>query len=269
MSVVESRFTDQMGRSILLKGTPKRIVSLVPSQTELLLDLGLEDRVVGRTHFCIHPKGKVDPIPRIGGTKKLQLDAIRALQPDLIIANKEENEKEQVEALAEEFPVWISDIKTTEDALDMILEVGMLCGKEDQAQTLQKEIKASLERIRAQQERFSAYRVLYAIWKGPWMFAGRDTFIHELLTLAGFKNACEGLRYPELDNRAIQRIQPDLLLLSSEPYPFSAKHEKELATTFPGSRPLLVDGEMFSWYGSRMRLLEGYLDELSLRVNSG
>lgn len=247
-------FIDQLHREIYLPTAPVRIVSLVPSQTELLFDLGLEQEVVGITKFCIHPKFWAKQKPKIGGTKQFHFDRIEALQPDLIIANKEENYKEGIEYLAERYPVWISDIFTWQDAMRMIAQVGELTSRPTEAQTLLGTLQASYEQLK-QASSTLAYpvRVLYLIWREPYMAVGKDTFIHDMLNTCGFENVCGHLsRYPELAYEDIKALAPDLIMLSSEPYPFRQKHIVELQQIAPQSRAELVDGEMFSWYGSRM-----------------
>lgn len=238
--------TDQMGRTVQVPKDPKRIISLVPSQTELLLDLGLP--VVGRTKFCVHPAEKVKSIPVIGGTKQFHLDRIRDLQPDLIIGNKEENYEEGIAALEQEFPVWMSDIVTVQDALDMMYRVGQLGGWEHLARTLLTTIESGLERIKSRH----SGRVVYLIWKNPWMAAGNHTFIHSMLTHLGFENAVADSRYPEVTLDQMHSLQPDFVFLSSEPYPFKENHVQELQAQLTHSRVMLVDGEMFNWYGSRL-----------------
>ncbi len=260
------RHIDQMKREIWLPSFPKRIVSLVPSQTELLIDLGLQDRLVGRTQFCIHPAEILKDIPRIGGTKKLQLDAIRTLKPDLIIGNKEENQKEDIEALAAEYPIWMSDIQSIEDALQMIRTIGEITQTVERAYSIAEIIESDFSDIKAQKERFKDQAVLYAIWKNPWMFAGQDTFIHHVLELAGFQNACREIRYPEMEWKDIEKLEFDSLFLSSEPFPFAGKHEEEARALLPNKNIVLVDGEMFSWYGSRLLRLKNYLNELAHKM---
>lgn len=260
------RHIDQMKREIWLPSFPERIVSLVPSQTELLIDLGLQDHLVGRTQFCIHPAESLNDIPRIGGTKKLQLDAIKALKPDLIIGNKEENQKADIEALEGTYPVWMSDIQTTDDALNMIRSIGEITQSSKRANDIAKSIESDFAEINLQKARFKELRVLYAIWKNPWMFAGRNTFIHQILELAGFQNACLDERYPEMDLKDLEKLQFDCLLLSSEPFPFAGKHAEETKILFPDKKVLLVDGEVFSWYGSRLLRLKQYLSELAKQI---
>lgn len=255
--------TDMTGRQVLLPDVPKRIVSLVPSQTELLYDLGLDEEVVGITKFCIHPEPWFRGKRRVGGTKTVHRHIIDELQPDLIIANKEENTKEQIEELASVYPVWISEITTVEHALQMIEQVGIITGRETNANELVREITGGFAGLpNALQQR----RVAYYIWKDPWMCAGGDTFISDVITRMGWLNVCEHLaRYPEVNLQDLQALQPDLVLLSSEPYPFKDKHIAEISAAVPGAEVQLVDGEMFSWYGSRMRHAIPYLSKLSTR----
>ncbi|HCS21132.1 MAG TPA: cobalamin-binding protein [Bacteroidetes bacterium] len=261
------RHNDQMKREVWLPAFPERIVSLVPSQTEYLCAIGIGGRLVGRTQFCIHPAEELKKVVRIGGTKKLQLDKIRALQPDLIIGNKEENEQSQIEALAADFPVWMSDIHQPEDALSMMHDLGSIVNCETKAEALIAEIRGGLASIQEKKARFEGIRVLYAIWKSPWMFAGQHTFISSMLELAGFSNVCPGERYPELNEDEFIALKADLILLSSEPYPFSFGHIRELEAKVRDSRILLVNGEMFSWYGSRMTEFPAYLDNLFAQIH--
>jgi ABC-type Fe3+-hydroxamate transport system substrate-binding protein len=273
-------FTDQMNRQVEVSFPPKRIVSLVPSQTELLYDMGLADEVVGQTLFCIHPKEMHEIKPRVGGTKNFKLDKIKALNPDLIIGNKEENDKEKIEELAKYFPIWMSDIQTLGDALDMIGKVGELVGKEGEAKKIVDSIQVSFEELEAGNGGFSfaqspiletknkKLKVGYFIWRKPWMAAGNTTFIDDMLNRLGMENAFrnETSRYPEIDEHKLQSSNLDLILLSSEPYPFSEKHMEELTVLCPKAQILLVDGELFSWYGSRLVHSVRYFKELLERI---
>jgi ABC-type Fe3+-hydroxamate transport system substrate-binding protein len=255
--------TDQMNRQVEISFPPKRIVSLVPSQTELLYYLGLKDEVVGQTLFCIHPEEMHKTKPRVGGTKQYKFDVIAELKPDLIIGNKEENEREGIEALAKLYPVWMSDIKTLNDALDMMTGIGELVNKKEKALELTTEIKKRFNNFKPTTGN-RKLRTAYFIWKGPWMAAGHDTFINEMLTRCSFENVFENetSRYPEITNDRIKTASPDLILLSSEPYPFKEKHIDELREICPAAKILLVDGELFSWYGSRLLHSAGYFQSL-------
>lgn len=248
------RCTDQLQKQIQLTALPKRIVSLVPSQTELLATIGLNEEVIGITKFCIHPNQWFRSKQRIGGTKNVDIEKVRALQPDLIIANKEENEREQVLELEKIAPVWTSDIHSIEDALCMMQSIGALTGKSAETTLLIKSIKEKRTLLqRYLSEKKEPLRVAYLIWKDPYMAAGGDTFIDTMLQACGWEN-CLGnrMRYPEISLSELTQLRPDLVLLSSEPYPFQQKHIVELQQVLPGTKIVLVNGEMFSWYGSRM-----------------
>jgi ABC-type Fe3+-hydroxamate transport system substrate-binding protein len=254
--------TDQTGFTLDAPSTPRRIVSLVPSQTELLHTLGLEDEVVGITRFCIHPETWRRGKTRIGGTKDADVSKIRSLQPDLVIANKEENLLETVSEIRSFCPVWTSDVCDIPGALDMVLSIGSLVGRERES----KELVESLNPLSAMRLVPRRRRAVYLVWKDPWMAAGGDTFIHDMMRCAGLSNAFEDRsRYPSLTLDEMSATRSDLLLLSSEPYPFRERHVEELKKAFPHADVALVDGEMFSWYGSRMVRSIPYLDSLRER----
>ena len=253
-------FTDQLGYEVTINFPPKKIVSLVPSLTELLFDLGLDDEVVGITYFCIYPEDQFKAKTKIGGTKKVKLDAVKALEPDLVIANKEENEKEQVDALKEHFPVWVSYVYDIPSALDMIRTVGELINKTSEADNLAGEIERKFQHLREA----GSVKTLYFIWRKPYMAAGGDTFIHHIMGKAGFNNLLKDRkRYPELSIVEVKQLNPELILLSSEPYPFKERHIDELKAIVPDAEIRLVDGSMFSWYGSRMLKAADYLSALT------
>ena len=257
-------FTDQTGHIIHLARKPQRIISLVPSQTELLFDLGLNEEVVAITKFCVHPQQWFHNKPRIGGTKQLKMDLIHQQQPDLIIANKEENVKEQVEELAARYPVWISDVNNLEDACEMITQVGAMTGKERNALLLITKIRAKFSQLPTHSPKT---KVAYLIWQNPYMTVGGDTFIHSMIEAAGFENIFDSKqRYPEVTLDDLRVANCELLLLSSEPFPFKPKHREELQALLPNIKILLVDGEMFSWYGSRMAEAPTYFAKLYHRL---
>jgi ABC-type Fe3+-hydroxamate transport system substrate-binding protein len=242
-------FTDQLNRTIKLANYPKRIVSIVPSQTELLYDLGLNEEVVGITKFCIHPNEWFKTKTSVGGTKKIIIAKVSALQPDLIIGNKEENLKDDVEALELIAPVWISDIKTLEDALQMIEAIGDIVNKKQGADNLVKAIQLEFEQLKPKAIMYCCY----LIWQNPYMTVGKDTFITDMFQYCGLQNVfADKERYPIVTIEDIQNVAPAIVLLSSEPYPFKQKHIDELQQCLPNSKIILVDGEMFSWYGSRL-----------------
>ena len=250
-------YTDQLNRKIVLPSSPQRIVSLVPSQTELLVDLGLEDRIVGITKFCVHPKHLLKTKTIVGGTKNYRFEVIQALKPDLIIANKEENQREGIEKLAKEYPVWISDITTLQDSFEMILGLGKMLDANEKASEiviqLKSDFKVSFEKKGT---------AVYLIWKNPIMVAGKDTFINEMLSLAGFENKVTKSRYPTLTMEELKELNPNYLLLSSEPFPFKEIHLADFKKQFPEATVKLVDGEYFSWYGSRLLGASAYLKRI-------
>lgn len=255
---------DQTGHTVSLPALPKRIISLVPSQTELLHDLGLGDRVVGITKFCVQPETWFRSKLRVGGTKKVSLRKVEFLQPDLIIGNKEENTRSDIEALRERWPVWCSDVLGLPDAIEMIQSVGKLTGSEDAAGKITADITSGFNKLSPGPE----CRAVYLIWRKPWMVAAGHTFINDMLQRAGFRNVFGQLqRYPEVNGEAIRAMDPEVVLLSSEPYPFREKHLAELQAICPNAQIILTDGTMWSWYGSRLREAPLYLQNLIDRLN--
>jgi ABC-type Fe3+-hydroxamate transport system substrate-binding protein len=247
-----------------LPGPATRVVSLVPSVTATLHALGLHAQVVGITKFCIHPAGWLGQKQVVGGTKNLHPDRIAGLKPDLIIANREENVAEQVLTLAKKYPVWLTDIATLEQSNQMIRQLGQLTGSAHRAHLLAGQIEAafaSLGAMAAKQQSSSAPPpVLYFIWRKPWMVAGGDTFIHDIITRTGYTNLmAHQNRYPQLSAQQLAGLQPAQVWLSSEPYPFGPQHIAELQELMPNAGFRLVNGEFFSWYGSRMLTAAPYL----------
>jgi ABC-type Fe3+-hydroxamate transport system substrate-binding protein len=240
-------FQDQVGEDVELNFPPKRIISLVPSITEYLIDIGAP--VIGRTKFCVHPAEEVKEIQVIGGTKNFRLEAIDHLQPDLIIGNKEENYQEGIQALKSKYPVWISDIYTIHDALVMMKELALIVDKEANAKSIIQTVENRWQLIHASQ---TSKRVLYLIWRDPWMVAGKQTYIDSMLNHVGYTNACVQERYPAMEDLDISNSDVDVIMLSSEPYPFRQKHIQELKELCPYSSIQLANGEFYSWYGTRV-----------------
>ena len=253
------KIIDQMKREVLLPVFPLRIVSLVPSQTELLFELGLGERVVGITKFCIHPKTWFESKPRVGGTKHLDFEKIAALKPDLIIGNKEENSKEDIEALEKEYSVWMSDIYTFEDALEMIFEVSGFTNSEEKGIEILRAISKAKD---AFNEPIDLKKAVYFIWNDPYMVVGKNTFIDDMLYHAGYVNVVMENRYLELSIENLKALDPEVVLLSSEPFPFKKKHVEELKKHLPEAEIKIVDGEMFSWYGSKLAAAFPYFASL-------
>jgi ABC-type Fe3+-hydroxamate transport system substrate-binding protein len=243
---------------------PARIISLVPSLTELLFDLGLEEEVTGITKFCVRPEQWFRSKTRVGGTKNIKMEIIHQLKPDLIIANKEENTKEQIDGLSKSYRVWVTDIKTLDDAQQMIKDIGELVGMRERANLLIKKIEDNFSHLKTKlQTKNNKPQTAYLIWHNPYMAAAGDTFINDMLTHCGFENIFkETNRYPEITVEELREKNCELLLLSSEPFPFKEKHIAELKQQLPGTKIILVDGEMFSWYGSRLLYAPGYFLQL-------
>jgi ABC-type Fe3+-hydroxamate transport system substrate-binding protein len=259
-------FTDMMDREVEVIYPPKRIVSLVPSQTELLYGLGLNDEVVGITKFCVHPDSWFRNKTRVGGTKNVNIQRVADLQPDLIIANKEENTREQIEELSQQYPVWVSDIANLKDAMDMILGVGKITDKVQQSIKIVDAISLNFSKL---DEETTCKKVAYFIWKDPWMCAGGDTFISDMISKLGWRNVFEDRkRYPELTLDELYSTGAELVLLSSEPYPFKQQHINDIMKVMPSAKVVLVDGEMFSWYGSRLLYATDYFKELTKEVKN-
>lgn len=248
---------DQMGNEVNFYYPPQRIVSLVPSQTELLFDLGLDDRVVGITKFCEHPQIWQQTKTKVGGTKKLRLIEIDQLRPDLIIGNKEENDRDSINELQRKYPVWLSDIVTFDDALAMITAVGEMVGKSEEAKAMVDTIEIKFQGLNKK-----SGTILYLIWRNPWMAAGTPTFINSIICLLGFTNVVKKQRYPITTIEEIIAMNPDYIFLSSEPFPFNKEHVDELKKHLPGTKITLVDGQYFSWYGSRLLRAPDYFNQL-------
>ncbi|MCB0383424.1 MAG: ABC transporter substrate-binding protein [Psychroserpens sp.] len=256
-------FKDQLHRELHIKATPKRIVSLVPSQTELLVDLGLETSIVGVTKFCVHPNRLRKEKTIVGGTKEVHFNKIKALNPDIILCNKEENTKEMISELEQIAPVHISDIYTLEDSLELIKMYGDVFDVVEKAESISDEITVKRKAFQEFQIEKPKLKVAYFIWKNPWMVAANQTFINEILSLNNFENVYQDVnRYPEITLPELKEKQIDVILLSSEPYPFKEDDLAELKFVFPETKIIIVDGEAFSWYGSRLIKAFDYFEEL-------
>ncbi|MCX7728116.1 MAG: helical backbone metal receptor [Bacteroidia bacterium] len=260
-------FTDHLNRQVVLKKfPPERIISLVPSITELLVELGLENNLIGITKFCIHPERVFRTKERIGGTKNLNIEKIKHLQPDLIIGNKEENVKEQIEELEKHFPVWMSDVKTYEDALKLIKDIGELTNTQEKAFEIIDEIEQAYKNLENCDYYLKNKKAIYLIWYQPYIAVGNNTFIHSMMNKVKISNAASHKeRYFEISTEEMKQLQPDVILLSSEPFPFKEKHQEELKQILNNQiKVILVDGEVFSWYGVRMKYLPEYLLKIGM-----
>ncbi len=246
---MERTVQDALGRSVTYTYPPKRIISLCPSITDTLFALDLQDEIVGRTRFCIHPSPAVLDVKAVAGTKDIKMDAILQLKPDLIIAEKEENTKEIVEALEQHLPVYVAEVQCVQEAYTMIEDIGDVTNRRLEAESLNTAIQEGFKSLQG----LTSGSAVYVIWKKPYMAAGRTTYIDSLLKTLGFTNPITEFpgRYPELTTHDFQSANPDLVLLASEPYPFKEKHVPEFQEMLPNATILPIDGEMF-WYGPRM-----------------
>lgn len=252
---------DQLNRTLTFQKTPERIISLVPSQTELLVALGLKSKLVGITKFCIHPKELRNEVAIIGGTKTLHYDKIKALKPDIIICNKEENTAEIVAECSKIAAVWVSDIYTLEDSLQMIFSLGKVFDASKKSAEICDKIVSEANHFSSVIQSSQRKKVAYLIWKNPYMAAGRNTFVNAMLELNNFENILseENSRYPEIELSTLKSA--DLILLSSEPFPFKESDVIALKKAFQ-TEVILVDGAYFSWYGSRLQNAFSYFKTL-------
>lgn len=265
--------TDQIGNQHTFENSPKRIISLVPSQTELLYDLGLEESLVGITKFCVHPYHLKSTKTIVGGTKQVKIDKIKELNPDIIICNKEENTLEIVEELRKICTVWVTNIITIEDNFQMITDFGQLFNCRTESQKINDKLNFAFQDFKHFIKDKPSKKVAYFIWANPYMVAGGDNFINELLKLNNFENIYDNHpkyegRYPEIVVQKM-RIQgdPDIIFLSSEPFPFKDEHAFELGRHTHHATTVFVDGEMFSWYGSRLLKAFDYFKKLHEKLN--
>ena len=241
---------DDRGVPIRWERPPQRIVSLVPSLTETLVDLGVEDALVGVTRFCNRPDHLRREKTRVGGTKGVKAHVIMDLQPDLVVANLEENEAQDIMALEiAGVPCWVCDVRTVERAFRLLSDLGALVGQAERGQLLEKEVRKAWTEGRDAFSPGEGKKVAYAVWRNPWMWAGTDAYIQSVLRWWGWSPWPEERRYPERLMEDVVGAGVEEVLLASEPFPFKEAHLKECG----GLAARIVDGEAFSWYGSRMR----------------
>ena len=234
-----------------------RIVSLCPSITESLLALGLADSLAGVTRYCVHPRETTSRIPKVGGTKDPDLAAIRALRPDLVFANAEENRREDVEALAAEFDVDLSHPRRAADVPPLLERWGERTGAAGTAREISSKVREALERVESLRASRPAFRALYLVWKNPWMYAGARTYVADLLRLSGGALSLEDSPpevspdYPVVLEEAISASRPDVLLLPDEPFPFGERDRAYWRERLPGADVRLVPGDDWCWHGVR------------------
>jgi ABC-type Fe3+-hydroxamate transport system substrate-binding protein len=233
-----------------------RVVSLCPSLTELVFDLGRGDDLVGRTKFCVHPARRVKRVESVGGTKNPKIARIVELAPDLVLLNEEENRREDAEALlAAGVRCHVSFPRDMGETAQMVRDIGAVLERPVEAERIAADIERRAARVRERARQAPPVRYAYLIWRNPWMVAGGDTFVTAMLALPGGANvfADHAERYPTVTPQDLTVADPDVVLLSSEPFPFKEKHADELAvaTGLPRERMQLVDGEYLTWHGSR------------------
>lgn len=251
-------WTDALGRSVEIARPPQRIASLVPSITETLFAFNLGKRIVGVTKFCTEPADAVADVPKVGGTKNIDVKAVAKLKPDLVIANAEENEKADIESLvAEGLTVFVTYPRTLIHATAMMRTLAEITDKKDAAAPVVAAIEAEDSLARAADQDRTPLRVFCPIWRDGWMTIGPDTYMHDFLSSCGLQNVYgdSNERYPEIELADVAATRPDVVLLPSEPYRFTRKHVKEVAEAIPGideSRIYLVDGKDVCWYGPRI-----------------
>src|SRR6056297_624735 len=253
---------DQIERTIEVPESPERILSLVPSITDLLIDLGLQQRMVGRTRFCIHPADHVGSIPVIGGIMGLNQHEIDKISPDLILAAKVENAKNEILDLSKRYPVWVSNVHDLEGALDMIGSIGRMCNTEEQAEDMKKRIREAFSEL--SQIPPGVIRAVYLVWNDPLYTINHTTFIHDMLSRCGIENVFADKKeaYPIISEKEIRERKPDFIFLPSEPYHFKETHQQKYAEAFPQAEIKRVDGEYFTWYGSHLIQAPSYFKQL-------
>ncbi|RHW35871.1 iron ABC transporter substrate-binding protein [Lysinibacillus yapensis] len=250
---------DHLSRTVKIPDQPKRIISICPAITETIFSLKAGNKLIGRTRYCTFPKGKVENIEVVGGTKEVNIEKIKQLEPDLILAEKEENTAEIVQQLEQIAPVFVSEVQSIQDGLRLIETLGQLTSSEEKAATMIQKIKDEFDALPHEQ----LGRAAYAIWRKPYMVVGDTTYINDVLKRLGFQNAYNQAeeRYPAVSKEQLSAANLDFLFLASEPFPFSEKHLTEFQAFLPDTKILLVDGEMF-WYGAKMIEAAVYFKEL-------
>ena len=261
---------DQIGREISLKKTPERIISLVPSQTELLCDLALESQIVGITQFCVQPYHLKSVKTIVGGTKKVDFEKIKALEPDFILCNKEENTYDFLPKLEAIAPTYFSNVTSIDDTVHLISDLGTILNRRTESTNLIEKIEFKLAQFKNFIQNKETKKVAYFIWANPWMVAADETYINEMLRLNKFENIYANLsRYPKVEiNRIRYEGDPEVIFLASEPYKFTDEHAIEIATYTNRSITVFADGQMFSWYGSRLLKAFDYFMELHKKLES-
>ena len=265
---------DDLGDRVELNVPAARIVSLVPSITETLFELGAGGQVAGVTDYCIHPAAAVAQILKVGGTKGFSLDRVVGLEPDLVIANKEENRKPEVEALRRECPVFVTDPRTVEQAMKTVLDLGMLTGRAVEASTMAADCESRLSGVYPA-TLARPFRTVCFVWRDPWMAVGSDTYVGDLLDTFGFKNifASEDGRYPQTSLEAVLDRGPEVIMLPDEPFEFGSGDVGEIEAFFAERgapvKIFAMDGTLLTWFGYRTALGVDYLQRTKTSLLAG
>lgn len=240
--------TDHLGRSVQVPKKPTRIISICPAITSTIFEFGAGETVVGRTEYCIFPKDKVEQVSIVGGTKQVDFERIRELNPDLIVAEKEENTKVIVNTLAKEFPVFVFEVQSIEQNERFIRDVGELVDKQEEAADMLEKVQTPFAKL----PKLAGKKAAYMIWQEPYMVVGHHTFINSVLAAMELKNPFidQKSRYPIIQFDQLKAANLDYLLLASEPFHFTEEHRDAFQAQLPNTKVLNVDGEMF-WYGSQ------------------
>lgn len=264
------QFTDALQRILIIEKYPQRIVSLVPSLTETLFHLGLEKRIVGVTDFCVHPLHFRATKTLVGGTKKPKIDRIKSLNPDFILCNKEENTLETVLALEKVAPLYVTDVSSFDDTIQLIKKLGEMLGKRTEAEVLTEKINRKHTDFLKYIENKRPIKTAYFIWKNPWLVAGNGTFIHDMLRINRLENVFANReRYPEVSIKHLKlQGNPELLLFSSEPYHFTEEDAFEVLRENEKILSIFVDGQYFTWYGSRLLSAFDYFTTLQEKIST-
>jgi ABC-type Fe3+-hydroxamate transport system substrate-binding protein len=257
--MTNKKVIDHLGREVEFSFPPKRIISIVPGITDILYALDLENEIVGRTRYCIYPKDKVKQAKTVGGTKRIKMDQIRELEPDLIVSEKEENTKEIVAQLEKEFPVYVCEVQTLDDTFNIIEDLGKVTDRQKVSEKLQSEIRKAIQSLPS----VHGKKFAYVIWQNPYMVAGSDTYITSLMEKMGFINAFAGYegRYPEVSEDDFRNEDLDFIFLATEPFPFQEKHIQHFSELFPDVEVRSLDGEMF-WNGPRIIEASSYFNKV-------
>ena len=247
-------FKDALGRKVEIARPPRRIVSLVPSLTEALFAFGLAERVAGVTRYCVEP-AEARRKPRVGGTKNVDVAKVSAIEPDLVLANVEENTRDDVDALiAAGLPVFVTYPRTVAGAIAELRELATMTGGDEAARPIIVGAEEAVAVAEAANERRKALRTFCPIWRNPWMTIGPDTYMHDFLRVCGAENIYgqSAERYPAIELAAVAEHWPEVVLLPDEPYRFGRKHVPEVIEALGDVRTYLVDGKSLCWYGPRI-----------------